>query len=138
MLALMTLIEPMRIANYLAPEKLYTWDFRSTEPGDVLASNGLPVCCGALDPKDAQAPDTISLCASWGAETYSNPTLFTWLRRQKRQGKQLIGVEMATYVLAKAGILDGLKATTGRCLRVSRRRILPSWHPNNSTRPIII
>ncbi|MEY3527203.1 MAG: Carnitine catabolism transcriptional activator [Pseudomonadota bacterium] len=112
MLALMTLIEPMRIANYLAPEKLYTWDFRSTEPGDVLASNGLPVCCGALDPKDAQAPDTISLCASWGAETYSNPTLFTWLRRQKRQGKQLIGVEMATYVLAKAGILDGLKATT--------------------------
>ena len=91
MLALMTLIEPMRIANYLAPEKLYTWDFRSTEPGDVLASNGLPVCCGALDPKDAQAPDTISLCASWGAETYSNPTLFTWLRRQKRQGKESSG-----------------------------------------------
>ena len=112
MLALMTMIEPMRIANYLSSSTLYTWDYRSVEAGNITSSNGLPIHCDILESNEAQAPDIIVLCASWGAETYKSATLFNWLRRQKRQGKIIIGVELASYVLARAGILDGHKATS--------------------------
>ena len=49
MMTLTMLMEPMRIANYLAPHKLYEWDFRATAAGQVPASNGLMVACRNVD-----------------------------------------------------------------------------------------
>ena len=112
MMTLMGMIEPMRIANYLAPEKLYSWDFRAVEPASITASNGLSIDCAGLDRPDETPSDTVIVCGSWGSELYNNTKLFSWLRRQKRNGCQLIGIELAVYILAKAGVLSGHKATT--------------------------
>lgn len=112
MLTLTTIIEPMRIANYLAPQPLYSWDYRSPEPGRVTASNGLQVDCAALDKPGDAPPDIVIVLGSWGAEHYNNPSLFNWLRRRARTGTRLIGVELGSYALANAGLLAGRRATT--------------------------
>lgn len=112
MLTLTTLIEPMRIANYLAPEPLFGWDYRAPEPGMVTASNGLQVACAALDAGDSAAAGIAIVCGSWGAENYENPNLFRWLRRQARNGRRIVGVELGVYALARAGLLEGRRVTT--------------------------
>ena len=112
MLTLTTMIEPMRIANYLAPQPLYRWDHRSPEPGRVTASNGLQVDCLALDERGSPPPGIVIVLGSWGAEHYQNPALFNWLRRRARTGARLVGVELGGYALANAGLLAGHRATT--------------------------
>ncbi len=112
MLTVTATIEPMRIANYLSPETLYSWDFRSPEPGLVQASNGLGVECASLDDKNALPSDIIAVCGSWGAESFQSPSLFNWLRRQERHGVWMISIELGLYALAHAGLLSGRRATT--------------------------
>ncbi len=56
MMTLTTLMEPLRIANYLAPHKLFEWDFRSPVSGEVTASNGLTIRCAGLDEGNARRP----------------------------------------------------------------------------------
>jgi len=112
MMTLTTIIEPMRIANYLAPEQLYRWDYRSAQPGTVTGSNGLQVDCGALDQPESLQPGIIIVLGSWGTEHYNDATLFNWLRRQGRTGTLLVAVELGVYALARAGLLAGHRATT--------------------------
>jgi transcriptional regulator GlxA family with amidase domain len=112
MLTLTTVIEPMRIANYLAPQALYRWDFRSAEPGALTASNGLQVDCRALDWPGCAEPDIAMVFGSWGADHYHNQALLNWLRRRERAGARLVGVELGVYALARAGLLAGHRATT--------------------------
>ncbi|MGH6938000.1 GlxA family transcriptional regulator [Hypericibacter sp.] len=112
MLTLTTMIEPMRIANYLAPQQLYNWDYRSPKAGVITASNGLQVTCGALEEEGRPQPDIVVVCGSWGTDHYHSPVLFNWLRRRERTGAKLIGVELGVYALARAGLLTGRRATT--------------------------
>ena len=112
MLTLTTMIEPMRIANYLAPQQLYQWDFRSPEPGRLTASNRLQVDCLPLETPAGPKPHLVILCGSWGTDHYHNRALFNWLRRRERIGTRLIGVELGVYALARAGLLAGRRATT--------------------------
>lgn len=112
MMTLTTIIEPMRVANYLAPEPLYEWDFRSADAGAVTASNGLDVNCAGLKDRGLPRSDIVIVCGSWGAEHYKSAALFNWLRRQERDGSLLIAVELGVYALARAGLLAGHRATT--------------------------
>ena len=43
MATLVSLIEPMRVANYLSSSDLYSWEIASFEGSDVEASNGMSV-----------------------------------------------------------------------------------------------
>ncbi|OED35236.1 hypothetical protein AB833_31070 [Chromatiales bacterium (ex Bugula neritina AB1)] len=112
MMTMTTVMEPMRIANYLSSTEPFTWDFRSSEPGMVKASNGMEVFCKGLQEDDACRPDYIGVFASWGAEKYRNQELSNWLRRQSQKGKLLIGVELGVYALARARVLAGRTVTT--------------------------
>lgn len=111
MMTLTTTIEPLRIANYITPEKLYDWCYLSADGGEVVASNGMTVATTAV--ADAQQPmDVIFVCGSWGCEHYVRPNLFNWLRRRERIGTTLAATELGVYVLARAGLLSGRLATT--------------------------
>ncbi|MFO1059924.1 MAG: GlxA family transcriptional regulator [Dongiaceae bacterium] len=112
MMTMTTIIEPMRIANYLAPQPLYRWDYRSPQAGTVTASNGLSVECAALAAPELPAPDVIFMLGSWGADHYDSPALTNWLRRRERTGARVVGVELGVYSLARAGLLAGHRATT--------------------------
>lgn len=110
MMTLTTVIEPMRIANYLSPAPLYEWEYVSGAAGEIVASNGMSVTASALDVAAASC-DMVVLCGSWGCEHYEDAVLFKWLRRQERCGVTLVSLEMAVYTLARAGLLSGRRAT---------------------------
>lgn len=107
-----TVIEPMRIANYLSSDDLFTWDFRSPEAGVVTASNGMEVRCKNLDNDEPAKYDYIAVFGSWGAETYNSSLLTNWLRKQSQKRVLLIGIELGVYALARAKVLGGRSVTT--------------------------
>ena len=43
MATLITMIEPLRIANYLAPQPLFSWEIMSFDGTEIHASNGLSI-----------------------------------------------------------------------------------------------
>lgn len=111
MMTLTMLMEPMRVANYLSPQPLYSWEFLTPGGGRVTASNGLPISCKDLD--EVKSPSKLVLvCGSWGAEHYENQQLFRWLRKQIRMQVGVVGVELGVYAMARAGILSQHRVTT--------------------------
>ncbi len=111
MMGLVSLLEPVRIANYLSNTPLFQHEFHAITPGDVTASNGMRIACTALPEKLSRA-DIVVVAGSWGAETFDSPPLMSWLRRQSSLGVRLCAVEIASYVFARAGLLAGRLATT--------------------------
>jgi transcriptional regulator GlxA family with amidase domain len=111
MSTLITMIEVMRIANYLSPAPIYSWEILSFDGQEVTASNGLSVKASLPDDHNRR-DETIFVLGSWNAETYKNRDTLSWLRRQARAGVQLCAVELGCYLLARAGLLAGKRATT--------------------------
>lgn len=111
MATLITMIEPLRIANYLAPQPLYHWDILSMDGTEITASNGLSITAQPLTDRNRRG-ETLFVMASWGAEDYLNPQLFSWIRRQAREGVRICSVELGCYLVAKAGLLSGAKLAT--------------------------
>ncbi len=110
MMTLTTFLEPLRIANYLSPRRLCDWDFRASAGGRITASNGLAIDCLPLDAPGCG--ETVAVFGSWGSEHHEDGVLTRWLRKQARAGVRLIAVELGVYALARAGVLDGHRATT--------------------------
>jgi transcriptional regulator GlxA family with amidase domain len=111
MATLITMIEPLRVANYLAPEPLYHWDILSPDSAEIPASNGLSITAQPLDDRNRRG-ETVFVLASWGAEDYANRDLVAWVRRQSRDGARLCAVELGCYILARAGLLTDRQLAT--------------------------
>ena len=104
MATLITMIEPLRVANYLAAEPLYQWEILSPDGAEIAASNGLTITAAPLDDRNRRG-EVVFVLASWGAEDYAGRDLAAWLRRQARDGARLCAVELGCYLLARAGVL---------------------------------
>lgn len=111
MMALTSLSDPLRVANFLSSGALYDQRFCSFDAEVVEASNGMKQLCEE-PPEKLSSNSTIFVIASWGGERYKNPRLMAWLRLQHRRGIQICGVELGAYILAQAGLLEGKIATT--------------------------
>ncbi|MDP3195435.1 GlxA family transcriptional regulator [Tabrizicola sp.] len=111
MATLITLIEPLRVANYLAPQPLYQWEILSPDGAEIPASNGLTISAQPLSDRNRRG-EAIFALGSWGAEDYANRDLLAWLRRQSRDGARLCAVELGCYLLAKAGLLTDTPIAT--------------------------
>lgn len=111
MAAMLNLIEPLRVANYLASRPLYDWDIVSFDGPEVVASNGLAMA--APRPEDrSRRGETVFVVASWGGEDYANRETAAWLRRQARDGASVCPVELGCYIAAAAGLLAGRPVAT--------------------------
>lgn len=108
---LITMIETMRIANYLAPERIFSWDVVSFDGPDVAASNGMTTTV-ATNADTLPAASYVFVLGSWGTEHYENRSLLTWLRKRARAGESICAVELGCYIVARAGLLDRKPATT--------------------------
>lgn len=108
---MVTMIETMRIANYLLPAPFFSWEVLSFDGPSVSASNGMSLS-GVSAPTDVGRSDGVFVLGSWGAENYDNPELKSWLRKRHRHGERICSVEMGCYIVARAGLLSGRRATT--------------------------
>ena len=108
---LITMIEVMRIANYLLPAPAFSWEIASFDGGSVPASNGMALD-GARTGDAIPDADFVFVLGSWGSEHYDNRALTSWVRKQHRQGSRVCSVELGCYIVARAGLLGQKNATT--------------------------
>jgi transcriptional regulator GlxA family with amidase domain len=103
-------IEPLRAANLLSGQELYRWWHAAPGGKPVLASNGVAIIteCGT---NTERAADMVFVCAGGNPALFEDRSVFAWLRRMARKGVAIGGISGGPYILAKAGLLDGRRAT---------------------------
>ncbi|WP_371223911.1 GlxA family transcriptional regulator [Roseovarius sp. 2305UL8-3] len=103
-------VESLRIANRMAGEPLYDW---------VLAGEGgTTVACSAgaefnvdMDLEELRRDDVVMICGGINVQAATTKKVLNWLRRESRRGLKVAGLCTAAYTVAKAGLLDGKRAT---------------------------
>lgn len=110
MLSFASAIEPLRIANRVVGEELYRWKLAG-EGGEVaVCSNGAAFKLDmGLD--EIEREDTVLVCGGIDVQKATTRPILNWLRREARRGVTMGGLCTGAYAVAKAGLLDGKKAT---------------------------
>jgi len=110
LLCFATAIESLRIANRMGGKELYSWM--------AVGDGGQSVACSAgtsfqLDDDlgELSRDDTIMVCGGINVQDATTKRMLGWLRREARKGLVVGGLCTAAFTLAKAGLLDGKKAT---------------------------
>lgn len=117
-------VEPLREANWVLQRKVYDWRVYSHDGKPVLASNGLSVNVhGSIDA--VSSCPMIIVCSSFDPHLYATKRVIAWLRRLARQGTVLGAVETGSWVLARAGLLNGYRATIHWENRASISEVFP-------------
>ncbi|HEY7748253.1 MAG TPA: GlxA family transcriptional regulator [Aestuariivirgaceae bacterium] len=110
MMPVTSAIEPLRIANRIAEQQLYSWSMHSGDARPVAASNGiLAMVNGDLDMVDDHA--TIVVCGGLNIHHHADKRLLAWLRKMSRRGHDIGAVCTGAHILAEAGVLDGYACT---------------------------
>jgi transcriptional regulator GlxA family with amidase domain len=110
MLSFASAIEPLRIANRVIGAPAYSWVLAGEGEGVVTCSNGASF---ALDfgLGEVERDDTILVCGGIDVQKATTKGILAWLRREARRGIAIGGLCTGAYALAKAGLLDGKRAT---------------------------
>jgi transcriptional regulator GlxA family with amidase domain len=103
-------IEPLRLANHVVGHPVYTWKLAGEGGVEKTCSNGATFRLDmGLDEVDRD--DTILVCGGMDIQHTTTRAVVAWLRREARRGVPIGGLCTGAYALAKAGLLDGRKAT---------------------------
>ena len=103
-------VDPLRSANRMAGRRLYDWTIVSKDGAPVRSSTGARVVPDS-DLESAARMDNLIVIAGMDTHEYQDKAVFAWLRRLARQGVRLGAVSTGPYVLAKAGLLNGVRCT---------------------------
>lgn len=103
-------IEPLRLANRMSERPLYTITLASETGATATASNGVRV---EVDGPLPECPHgaTVIVCGGTDVHQATTRPLLAWLRRESRRGVAIAALCTGAHALAKAGLLDGKKAT---------------------------
>jgi transcriptional regulator GlxA family with amidase domain len=103
-------VEALRVANRMAGRENYTWmnvgediEYATSSSDTVIRLNG--------DLGELGREDTIIVCGGLDVQAATSRRLLNWLRREARRGCAVGGLCTGAHVLAKAGLLDGRRAT---------------------------
>jgi transcriptional regulator GlxA family with amidase domain len=103
-------IEPLRAANLLSGQELYRWWHAAPGGKPVTASNGVAVIPEVNIGSD-RAADILFVCAGGNPAAFKDKATLAWLRRLARRGVTIGGISGGPYILARAGLLEGRRAT---------------------------
>ncbi len=110
MLCFASALESLRIANRMAGKELYTW-LLAAEGGQSVRCSAGTVFGVDIDLDELNRDDTVLVCGGIDVQNSTTKRLLGWMRREARKGLFIGGLCTAAYSLAKAGLLDGKKAT---------------------------
>lgn len=110
MIALSSAVEVLRMANQLGREEFYSWSMFTMDGLAVPASNSLEVAPeGRLE--DATDLDVLFVCSGMRVREQWSDAVSRQLHKHKSRKTILGGLCTGTFILAKANLLEGYKAT---------------------------
>ena len=110
MLSFACAVEPLRIANRMAGRPVYSWVLAGEGGESMTCSNGT-VFKLDIDLGELSRDDTVLVCGGIDVQAATTRPILNWLRREARRGVTIGGLCTAAHALARAGLLDGRKAT---------------------------
>lgn len=102
-------VEPLRAANMLLGRRVYDWSFMSPDGASVRSSSGLPVAAETALSKSGNG-DVLFLIPSYEHQKYLTPAVMRSLRAAAGRYDVLAGLDMGSWLMAAAGVLDGYQA----------------------------
>lgn len=110
MLCFSAAVESLRIANRMSGRELYSWTLMSETGEPVICSAGIEYRVNS-ELIEVMRDDTVMICGGINIQNVTTKKLLNWLRREARKGPLIAGLCTAGFSLAKAGLLNGKKAT---------------------------
>ncbi|MEO9821689.1 MAG: GlxA family transcriptional regulator [Paracoccaceae bacterium] len=103
-------LDSLRIANMMGGRELYRWIVTSEDGSPIAASSGTVFQVDG-DLPELSRDDLVFLVGGINIQDATTKRVLNWLRRESRKGPLIAGLCTAAYTLAKAGLLDGKRAT---------------------------
>ena len=103
-------LEALRIANRMHGKTIYTWMLAGEGGESVECSAGTEFKVN-MDLSELEREDIVLVCGGIDVQASTTKRLLNWLRREARRGVTIGGLCTAGYSLARAGLLDGKRAT---------------------------
>ena len=105
-------LDCLRIANRMSGQTLYSW----VMTGEGEADDTVQCSAGTrfkldIGLEELNRDDTVLMCGGTQIQRAATKKMLNWLRREARRGLRVGGLCTASYVMARAGLLDGKKAT---------------------------
>ncbi len=110
MLPMTCAIEVLRHANHYTNRPVYEWVLAAENDTASTSSSGIqfPRNIGF---DELKRDDTLIVCGGRGIKEKTTPAILNWIRREARRGIRVGSICTASYVLAKAGMLEDKRAT---------------------------
>ncbi len=110
MIGFASAVEPLRLANRVSGESVYSGLTYSIDGEPVAASNGIPIIVDA-PLSEARGLHAMFVCTGVKVRRYLEKPILTALRRMATHGTDIGGICTGSYILAKAGLLDDYRCT---------------------------
>lgn len=111
MMTLASVTDPLRAANRLSGSTLFKWSLTSFDGEPVSLSGGLALPVTAPF-RSSDHGNYLIVVASFDHDRHASKELVSALRFASRNFTTVCGVEAGTWLLARAGLIDGRNVTT--------------------------
>lgn len=113
LISMSSAIEPLRMANRLSKRTVYRWKTISETGGPVSASDGLSINVDmSIDDANVLAgTDLLIVCGGWEIEKNTSERILRFLRTHAKGPVAMGSTCTGSYVLARAGLLDGYRCS---------------------------
>ena len=110
MLAFASALEPLRAANRMSGQNLFSWVISSPTGAAPEASNGVRVDVKGT-PEMLQDCRLVFVCAGLEVKSHADKETLNLIRRLDRKGAIIGAICTGTYLMAAAGLLDDRRCT---------------------------
>lgn len=110
MMSVASAIEPLRSLNRLVDREAWRWRLASLDGRVLAASNGIPIPTEAAETA-LPGSHYFLVCGGLRIQSVDERRYLSILRKAVRSGVRVGSLSTGTYLLARAGLLDGYRST---------------------------
>lgn len=111
MLGFSSAIETLHMANWVSNKELYRFCTISYGSQEIFSNTGVKTVSDYLTSETPRDLDAVFVCGASPVTQNDHPAIEIWLKQLANRHIHLGGVCTGSYLLAKAGLLDGYRAT---------------------------